>query len=351
MALDTTDKLFQFVLYSVTAVIAVYVLVVGKAILLPLVISIVIAYLIIALGETFNELPVIGKRIPKWFAFSLALLSVAAAMIFLLNLIIDNVEQVVAKTPEYEASLSSLIERVAGILGLQSIPTFAQLIERVDVAAMARLTLDPLRTVTGNVFLIVFYVSFLLLERATIRQKMSALFSDEKSVQNFEKTVTEIEHKIRKYVGIKIFVSLLTAGFSYIVMAALGIDFAAFWAVLIFLMNFIPYVGSIIAVAFPVILTLLQFSSFEIFLLALALLVGVQVLVANVVEPRIMGESLNLSPLMILLALAAWGSIWGIVGMIICIPMMVIAMIVFAQFPNTKGIAIIMSQTGEIETI
>lgn len=348
---DTSDKLFQFVLYSVTAVIAVYVLVVGKAILLPLVISIVIAYLIIALGETFNELPMIGKRIPKWLAFSLALLSVAAAMIFLLNLIIDNVEQVVAKTPEYEASLSALIERGAGILGLESIPTIAQLIERIDVAAMARLTLDPLRTVTGNVFLIIFYVSFLLLERTTIRRKMNALFSDEKSVRNFENTVTEIEHKIRKYVGIKIFVSFLTAGFSYIVMAALGIDFAAFWAVLIFLMNFIPYVGSIIAVAFPVILTLLQFSSFEIFLLALALLVGVQVLVANVVEPRIMGESLNLSPLMILLALAAWGSIWGIVGMIICIPIMVIAMIVFAQFPSTKGIAIMMSQTGEIETL
>ena len=351
MALDTSDRLFRFVLYSVVAVIAVYVLVVAKSILLPLVIAIVIAYLILALSESFGDIPVIGDRIPKWLAFVLALLSVAVAMTFLLNLIINNVEQVIAKSPEYEKSLTALIEQVAVILRLESIPTIAQLVENIDMAAMFRLTLDPLRSVAGNVFLIIFYVSFLLLERATIQQKMSALISDQAGLKNFENTISQIEHKIRKYVGIKIFVSFLTAGFSYIVMAYIGIDFAAFWAVLIFLMNFIPYVGSIIAVTFPVVLTLLQFNSFQTFLLALGLLVGVQVLVANVVEPRVMGESLNLSPLMILLALAAWGSIWGIVGMIICIPMMVIAMIVFSQFPNTKGIAILMSQSGEIETV
>ena len=351
MGPDTSDKLFQFVLYSVTAVIAVYVLVVAKAILLPLVISIVIAYLILALGESFGDLPVVGKHIPKWLAFGLALLSVVVTLIFLLNLIIDNVEQVIAKSPDYQKSLSSLLEQVAALLRLESIPTIAQLIAMVDMPAMFRMTLDPLRSVAGNVFLIIFYVSFILLERATIRQKMSALFSDPDGYENFEETITEIEQKIRKYVGIKIFVSVLTAGFSYIVMAYLEIDFAAFWAVLIFLMNFIPYVGSIIAVAFPVVLTLLQFNSFEKFLLALGLLVGVQVVVANVIEPKVMGESLNLSPLMILLALAAWGSIWGIVGMIICIPMMVIAMIVFAQFPNTRGLAILMSQTGKIDTV
>jgi len=79
------------------------------------------------------------------------------------------------------------------------------------------------------------------------------------------------------------------------------------------------------------------------------LLTTIQILVGSLLEPRIMGGSLNLSPLAILLILALWWSIWGVVGMIICVPMMVIAMIIFAQFPQTRPLAIIISESGQIE--
>ena len=344
-----SDKLFHFVLYAITAVLSVYVLVVAKSILMPLVVSIIVAYLISALSKTFKELPVIGPKIPKWLAFPLSLLAVALVIGVLVNLIVTNVEQVIDRAPQYQKSLNTLLVRVSELLGIGEIPSLAQMLEEVNVRAAINFILDPLTAVASNIFIIIFYVSFLLLERATIRKKIEALVRDPVREKNIAMTLDEIEHKIRKYISIKIFISLITAGFSYLVMAYLGIDFAAFWAVLLFLLNFIPYVGSIIAVAFPVLLTLLQFGSFTIFFVSLGLLVTVQMIASNVIEPKVMGQSLNLSPLMILLALAAWGSIWGILGMIICVPIMVIAMIVFAQFDQTRAWAIVMSQDGQID--
>ncbi len=114
-------------------------------------------------------------------------------------------------------------------------------------------------------------------------------------------------------------------------------------------MNYIPYIGSVVAVAFPVVLSILQFGSPGLTGLVLTGLMGAQVIVGNVVEPRITGTSLNLSPVIIVLALSVWGSIWGVTGMILSVPIMVMGMIVLAQFPRTKALAILMSQSGEIK--
>ena len=135
---------------------------------------------------------------------------------------------------------------------------------------------------------------------------------------------------------------------SYCILLVAEIDFAAFWALLIFILNYIPYIGSVIAVAFPVVLSLLQFSSIILTASVLIGLLGVQLLVGNIVEPRITGKSLNLSPVVIVLALSVWGSIWGVIGMILSVPIMVMVMIVLSQFSKTRPIAVLMSQSGEI---
>ncbi len=349
--MSTSNNLLNVVLSAVIVMIAVYTLVVGRAILMPLVLSFIIAYLISALTNSFQMIPAIGKNIPHWLAFSLSLLSVALVLMLLSNLIISNVEQVIERAPEYQASLEIVIAQLTTLLGVSEIPTLNQMIASIDFTSVAQFLLSPLTTVASNTFIVIFYVSFILLERKSLRNKLQALIPDVERERTVEDTIASIELRIRKYVSIKIFVSLIVGSVSYLVMRTLEIDFAAFWAVLIFLLNFIPYIGSIIAVTFPVMLSLLQFQSISIFLLTLGLLMAVQISVGNLLEPRIMGQSLNLSPLVIMLALAIWGSVWGIVGMIICIPMMVIAMIIFTQFPRTRPIAIIMSQNGDIDPI
>ncbi len=348
---SSQSKLLSFVLYLIILVFAVYFLFVAKAILIPLVISITIAYSIASLESSFLELSLNGRHIPKWVAFLAAILSVVFALLLLVNLVVDNVAQVVERAPGYEARLLDIIEQVSASIGAERMQSIVNVFANLDLASVITAVISPLSVIAGNTLTILFYVSFILVERQTLRPKLKLLVSDPKREAKIELSLTRIEHSIRKYLWIKSLISFLTAGFSYVVMRFLEIDFAAFWAVLIFVLNFIPYVGSILAVIFPVMLTLVQFQSLSYFLMTMVLLTGVQIVVGNVLEPRIMGKSLNLSPLVILLTLAVWWSIWGVVGMMICVPMMVIAMIIFAQFPQTRPIAILMSQEGLIDDL
>ena len=161
--------------------------------------------------------------------------------------------------------------------------------------------------------------------------------------------VDRVTKDIQTYIGLKTFVSAITGILSYIVMALVGVDFAGFWAVLIFILNFIPYIGSLVGVAFPAVLTLVQFDSLIPFVITSTVLASVQLAVGNIIEPRMMGRSLNLSPLVILLSLAIVGQIWGIVGMVLSMPFMVIAMIVCAGFEATRPVAIVLSATGNVD--
>ena len=123
-----------------------------------------------------------------------------------------------------------------------------------------------------------------------------------------------------------------------------GLEFAIFFAFIIFLLNFIPNIGSIIAVTFPVIFSLVQFESLYLTSIFLALMIGVQVLMGNFVEPKFVGNKLNLSPLVIILSLVFWGSLWGVVGMLLSVPIMVIINIILAAIPSTRPIAILFSE-------
>jgi predicted PurR-regulated permease PerM len=146
----------------------------------------------------------------------------------------------------------------------------------------------------------------------------------------------------------KTLVSLLTAVVSYVVLEMVGVDFAIIWALLVFFLNFIPTIGSIVAVVFPALLTLVQFDTITPFLIVAIGLGGTQFVIGNVIEPTYVGKSLNLSSLMILLALSFWGSVWGLPGMFLAVPLMVMTGIVCAQFSGLRWIAVILSADGNL---
>ncbi len=116
------------------------------------------------------------------------------------------------------------------------------------------------------------------------------------------------------------------------------------------MLNYIPTIGSLIGVVFPALLTLVQFAALGPFLVVTIGLGLTQFVFGNVLEPRMMGKSLNLSPLIVIVSLAVWGSIWGVTGMFLCVPITVVMMIVLAGFPQTRPIAILLSATGRIDT-
>jgi len=131
---------------------------------------------------------------------------------------------------------------------------------------------------------------------------------------------------------------------SYLVLWVMGIDFALFWAILIGLLNYIPYVGSYLGVLFPIALSLAQMGSLGLTLLLAVLLTLCQMVIGNVVEPRMIGRQLNLSPFIVLVALSVWTAIWGIPGAILAIPMTSIIAIILAGFKETRFIALLLAE-------
>jgi len=160
--------------------------------------------------------------------------------------------------------------------------------------------------------------------------------------------IDHIKKDIKTYFVIKTLISLATGITSYIIFISFGVDFALFWAFLIFLLNYIPTIGSIIAVIFPVIFSLLQFESWTITIFLGIFLTGTQMFYGNFLEPKLQGNRLNLSPLIIIFSLLFWGQIWGVVGMLLCVPIMVMINIVLAHIPATRPIAILLSEQGNV---
>jgi predicted PurR-regulated permease PerM len=130
-------------------------------------------------------------------------------------------------------------------------------------------------------------------------------------------------------------------------MRFVGLDFAAFWALLVFILNFIPTIGSIVATILPGLLGLVQFESWKPVIILLVGITVIQQALGNFIEPNLMGMTLNLSPLVVVMSLILWGMLWGIVGMFLCVPITVILVIILGNFPATRWVAVLLSKEGQ----
>lgn len=329
-------------------VLTVYVMVVGRDLIVPFLVSLVIWYLINTLAHYFNKIKIKSRSLPKVICFIAALVTMITALYLLVDMIGNNIANVKASAPVYQENLLKLSERIYTLLGIESQPNLTHLVGQVDLRPFISNIAGTLAGIAGNAGLILIYVLFIFLEQASFKTKLNALLKRSSHSDKVAEVITTIGIKIKKYVAIKTFVSLLTAGACYVVLILNNIDYASFWAFIIFLLNYIPTVGSMLAVLFPALLSLVQFPTFTPFLIIISALGVIQILVGNILEPRLMSNSLNLSPLVVMLSLAIWGSIWGIAGMFLSVPFTVILMIVFSEFSKTKPIAIILSQNGKI---
>jgi predicted PurR-regulated permease PerM len=195
---------------------------------------------------------------------------------------------------------------------------------------------------------VLIYAGFLFVEQVHFRRKLSILFGQDDHQARVRSVLAQIDRDIRTYIRIKTTLAGITSGMAYIVMHLTGVDFAGFWAVMVFFFYYIPTVGSILAIVAPALLTLVQFDHLTPFLIVLFVFGTIQIVMANVIEPAIMGRSLNLSPLVVIVSLMVWGSIWGVVGMFLCVPIMVVMLIVLAHFETTRPVAILLSADGAI---
>ena len=340
--------LLRFTLWGVLVVGAFWLLIIGKGLLIPLVLAVLIWYTVEALSAVCARIPVAGKSLPGWSCNVLAILLIGLVIYGFFSLIAANVTQMTASADSYEERLNELCNQGLALVGIEENNLMDAIMERIDFAATAAAVGSILGSLLGDSVLIAMYVIFLLIERRVFAKKFDALFENEARRNSVRSILTRIDAKIKVYLGVKVLASLLTAVLAYVIMKFVDLDFAGFWAVLIFVFNFIPYVGSAVATILPTILALIQFDTFGPALIVLIGIQCVQLAVGNLVEPTMMGRTLNISPMGVLLSLTLWGIVWGILGMLLSVPIAVIFMIISAEFDSTRWFAILLSKDGSL---
>jgi len=341
-------KIINVAAWMLITTLVVVFLVVAKSLLIPFVIALVIWYVIVGLNNWIGGFSWIEKYCPSWLSATLSMLVIVLFLVFVGEMIANNAQAMVNALPVYEANVQGLMEQIQQSFGLEKIPNVSSLLEGFEFTNIVSSILNTFSGIAGNIFLILIYVVFLFLEQVSFPLKLQALFAEEERYERVQHILRGINKAISSYISVKTAVSVLTAVLSYTIMALIGLDFAIFWAFIIFLLNYIPSVGSLIATAFPALMSLLQFDTLTPFLIVLIGVGTIQLIVGNFIEPRLMGSSLNISSLVVILSLSLWGTLWGVPGMVLCVPMTVIMMIIFAQFDSTRPVAILLSANGNV---
>jgi len=325
-----------------------YLLVAGRGLLLPFVLGIVLWYMVDALADAFEQPRLAGFRLPRPLALLAAVCIIGGLLWVVGRTIGANVTAVVAAAPNYERRLQILINEGARMIGVEQAPTLSELFDRISLAD----TLSSIATAAASVVsvagIVLIYAGFLFVEQVRFRRKLAVMLGSGEQQARVQGVLDQIDRDIRVYIRIKTTLAVVTSMLAYAVMASVGVDFAGFWAVMVFFFYYIPTVGSILAIAAPAVLTLVQFDHLTPFLIVLFGFGTIQVVTANVIEPAIMGRTLNLSPLVVIVSLMVWGTMWGVVGMFLCVPIMVVGLIVLAQFETTRPIAVLLSADGRI---
>jgi AI-2 transport protein TqsA len=295
-----------------------------RIVMVPFVLAVFIFFLVTPLTDFL----ILKLRFPRWLAV-LASLLVVAGMLGLLGLLITTSARGLGDSADiYREKLVGFATRIFAVLDRYNLDlgqgNFVASLQQLPLGAILRTTAGTVLSLVTNGFLVLIFVIFLLLGRKPGR----------KHTELYEK----INAKVKRFIVTKFFVSATTGVLVGSILSIMGLELALVFGVLAFLLNFIPNVGSIIATFLPMPVALVQYDSLVPVVLVVLLPGAVQVTIGNVIEPKIMGDGLDLSPVTILLALVLWGLIWGVVGMLLAAPITAVLRIVLDHFETTRTV-------------
>ncbi len=338
-------------LISALALIALILLVNGSDVFVPLAVAMLIWFLINAIATGISRIPLGGSRLPRSLALFLSVVVILGSGVLVVDLIIRNVSAMSARRIDFSSSLNPLVDKVADWIGVSNSDVLNKFFDTIGIEQLLGKIVSTTASFSGQLGVVMLYVVFLLVEQQFFDLKLKALIRDDKRRDLVRGILSAIAHDVQKYIWIMTVVSALTAGLSYAVMQWVGLDHLAFWAFLIFILNFIPTIGSILATALPALFAVVQFQGFAEALTLFFVIGLIEMAVGSLLQPRLAGRSLNLSQFVVVLSLFVWGAIWGITGMFLAVPLTVIVMIVFSNFQTTRPVAVLLSQDGSLASL
>lgn len=340
------DTKLILVLLAVLALVAVgFVLHQLESVLLPLVIAAFFSQIFRPLVAALRR-----RRVPAALSILIVLVIVAAVLTVFSWILYASAQSFVTALPRYQARLESLLAGGEQSL-LAAFPWlreplarwhWQESLEASSLTGLLAASLGSFLVFFNDLFLVLLYLVFLLAGSHSFPEKLRRAFPRQ-HVERAGSVMRNTEEQVRRYLLTKTLVNLGIGGLVSLLLALFGVDFPLLWGFLTFLAHYIPSLGAVISVALPGIFFFLQFESPGQALLVTALNAGLQFLLGNVVEPRLMGTSLDLSPVLVLLSLIFWGWLWGGWGMVLAVPITSTLKILCENVEVLRPFAILMS--------
>lgn len=328
---------------------SVIILIYGKGLLIPFVFALFLWFLIREVNHLLDQSPVVKQFFPRWLKTFVTSTLMITALAFISKILTHNIQNLAESYTKYESNITVVINQINQTFGIDLISMTKEQAADFNFGSLLNALFNSVTEILGNAFIIILYAIFIFIEATNFPSKIKSIFAGTNKSSEVSDMLEKIEKSITSYIGLKTLVSIITGVLSYIALLIIGLDSPAFWAFLIFIMNYIPTIGSLVGTLFPTIFALLQFGELTHSILVLIFVGLIQVLIGNILEPKLMGRSLNISSLVAIVALSFWGSLWGITGMLLSVPITVIMVIVFSKFESTKAIAILLSEKGIID--
>ncbi len=343
--METLKKIYVLLLLVTSVVVLIF----AQSIIIPFILAILFWYVIRVIKKIMSNIKFMS-RLPEWILTVISSIFLLGILWMIINIITNNIQQLSETLPVYQSNITKITIALNNYFNVDMDTAFRNFTKNFEFAQIFTGILTALTGLFGNAVTILLYLLFLLLEEKMFPKKFIVMYPNKSEYEVIRKIIGKIDKSIINYIALKTVISLMTGFLSYITLLLIGVDAPAFWAFLIFILNFIPNIGSLIATGFPAIFAVLQFGEFKQGILVLAFVGSIQLLVGNFIEPRVMGNSLNISPIVVILTLLIWGAMWGITGMLLSVPITVILIIILAEFPSTRPLAILLSQDGKLNT-
>jgi len=336
------NKVVVACLVIIVIFIAGVVMRLAKPVLFPFVLAIFLSFVLSPALDFMNRL-----KIPKSVSL-IFIIIFAFFIIYLLGaLFYSSGKSFGSEFPKYGQKISSILNSIQEQIKV-ILPDWEPVdwVGQLDINKMGGFflsSLGPFFAFMSNLFLVFIFLIFILAGRGNIKKKIRNCFDDRRSLQIVD-IIQNIDIQIQKYLFIKTLISFATGVFAAIVLLIFGLDFAIAFGFFTFILNYIPNIGSIIATALPVAFAAFQFETLWPAFWIFIILGSIQMTLGNFVEPRVMGQGLGLSTLVVLFFLFFWGWLWGIGGMILAVPTAAIIKIVCRNIPPLNFVAELMSK-------
>ncbi len=317
-----------------------------SGILAPLALALFLAVMIDGFARQIRDR---ARVLPEWSALPLALLLTVGGTLAVVWVVAENgagfVNELIADAPR----LNSVIAKVAGLFHIKVPPTVQSLVNQLNPGKYVGALVGWLQSFGAGTMTVLLYLGFLIASRQGAAKKVGSLFPDPRERRHAEAVFDRIRNGLQSYLWLQTVTGVLIAVGAWAAMALVRLDNAVFWAFLIFVLCYIPVIGGIVGAVLPPLFALVQFTTLWQPIVLFGALQVVMFVVGSVLLPRMQRDSLNIDPVVVLLALAFWGAVWGLPGMFLSTPLTVMAVIILAQFPSSRWLAVLLSGDGEPE--